>query len=383
MIAWLLVAWAIASVVVVDGLRLLAALVACRRRRAAPPTPLDGASIAVVCPFRGAEEGARSKHESLVDQRYRSLDVVFAAEAADDPGAVAVRAACAAAPERARFVVSGSDPRVLSGKARNMIAGWNATSAEFVAFCDADLALSADDVASCLPLFDAPRVGAVFVPCLFDARGPAGRLVMLTATVDASVLIRAAAAVDVLPFLQGGLMMIRRSALEAAGGIGVVADAISDDLRLARVLRRAGFVLRATARTLVHHTPKEGAGTWLARYHRWMVCQRTDAPAGFWLMLWLHPLVVPLLAAALAPARARWLLALAACALLVELAYSAWVDRRILRPLGLGLGARVLFRPVANLAHFAVCVGAVLYPIVHWRGRRYLLGTSPFKVTAV
>jgi GT2 family glycosyltransferase len=332
--------------------------------------------VAVVCPFRGAEHDAQRKHESLAAQRYASLEVVFAAESADDTGAVAVRAACAKSPARARFVVSGSDPRVLSGKARNMIAGWHATDAEFVAFCDADLALSPDDVASCLALFDAPRVGAVFVPCLFDARGAAGRLVMLTATVDASVLIRATAAGDGLPFLQGGLMMIRREALEAAGGIEVVADAISDDLRLARVLRQAGYVLRATGGTLVHRTPPESARAWLERYHRWMVCQRTEAPAGFWLMLCMHPLVVPLVGAALAPAHSRTLGAIAGLGLLVELAYTAWVDRRILQPLGLGLGARVFWRPLANLVHFVVCVAALVYPVVHWRGRRYVLGVS-------
>jgi hypothetical protein len=199
---------------------------------------------------------------------------------------------------------------------------------------------------------------------------------MLTATVDASVLIRATAASDGLPFLQGGLMMIRRSALEACGGIEVVADAISDDLRLARVLRQAGYVLRATEGTLVHHTPRESAGAWLERYHRWMVCQRTEAPVGFWLMLCLHPLVVPLLALAAAPEHATTLAAIAAGGLLVELAYSAWVDRRILRPLGLGLGARVLWRPLANLVHFAVCVAALAYPIVHWRGRRYVLAVD-------
>ncbi len=373
----LLLAWAALAVLVFHGLRLVATVIAARRAPAKLCPAADGASVTVVRPFIGIDEDGRAKHLTLLRQRYRPLEVVFACESEQDAGIPAVRAACDEERGRGRLVLAGSDASIGSGKARNMIAGWRASRSPLVAFCDADIALDPDDVGRCVALFEDPRVGAVFMPCLFDAPGIAGRLVMFTATVDSSVLVQAAARIDRLPLLQGGLMVIRRSALEAAGGIEVVADAIADDMRLGRVLRRAGFVLRATEQPIVHRSGREGPLAWAARYHRWMMCQRSEAPGGFWLMLALHPLVAPLLAALAVPAPLRpiaWtLLGLGS---LVELAYTAFVERRFLRPDGLRLGWWVLARPVADLAHFALCLAALVWPVVSWRGRRYFVGPS-------
>lgn len=368
MSAGLALAWALVAMLVAHGLRIASAVVASRRGRPASPCP--AARVAIVRPFRGLDEGALAKNLSLVHQA-PATEVLFVSESAADPGTGAARTACEAAPGRARWLASAGQVDALSGKAANMIVGYEATTAPFVAFCDSDLALAPDDVARCLALFDAPDVGAVFAPCLFDAGDAPGRLAMLLVTVDASVLVAAADRVGRLPFLQGGLMVIRRSALEAAGGIAQIADAVADDLRLGRLLRDAGFRLRATDRPLIHRSPPEGVRAWAARYHRWMVCQRSEAPAGFWLMWLCNPVVAPGVAA-LAGGTAA--VGLFVASLAIELGYTAVVERTALRPRGVRLGAWVLARPLADLLHFAFCTGALLYPRVHWRGRTYRLG---------
>jgi ceramide glucosyltransferase len=332
--------------------------------------------LVIVRPFRGADVDAKRKHETLVSQTYAPSEVIFVCDSPNDPGVPDAMAACALAPSRARLLFAAEDATVVSGKALNMIAAWNAApDAELVAFCDSDLALDPDDVGRCIALLDEdPRAGAAFVPCLFDAEGPIGRMIVLTATVDGSVFIRASGVRGDTPILQGGLVVVRRDALERAGGIRVVADAIADDLRLGRALREAGFTVRATTHEIVHSTPREGMLSWSERYHRWMTCQRTDNPRAFFAMLLLHPLVLPLVAAAASPTHRAAMLWATGVSAVFESLFTLGVERMLLRPRGIRLGAWILARPLATIVHFVFCVAALFYPIVTWRGRRYVVG---------
>ncbi len=367
--ATLLLAWALLAVVAAHGLRLVAFVVS-RLPGPKPATPSRGERVALVRPFRGLEPDALEKNRSLVHQRYAPLEVWFVAGSRDDAGAGAARAACREAPGRARFLAAGAGGPIVSGKARNMIAGWHASDAPFVAFCDSDLELAPDDVARCMALFDAPDVGAVFTPCFFDTDDFAGRLASLVATADASVLVAAGARTGKLNVLQGGLMVLRRSTVERCGGIELVADALADDLRLGRVLRRAGHRLRATSRPLVHRTSAEGTRAWISRYHRWMLCQKTEAPLAFWAMLLLNPTVVPL-AAVLVPGAGLAARTVLAAGLGGGIALTALVDRLVLRPAGIRLGRMVLLRPAADALHALACLGALVWPRFAWRGTTY------------
>ncbi len=267
MTAWFLEGWAIIAAVVTNGILLMAAISAASRpRKMAPLARPAGCPVLLVRPFRGLDDEARKKHATLLEQSYMPSSVRFVCASRTDPGLPAARAACLADPDRAScLVVEGYDD-VVSDKARNMIASWRSSSERFVAFCDSDLALEPDALAECMSKFDRDDVGAVFAHCVVDSPGPLGRISMLTLTADAYAFLIGCARFGAVPFLEGGLMVLRRAAVEQAGGIEMIAGAIGDDTRLGRRLRRAKFELRLAPFVIVHQSGAESPREWLSRY---------------------------------------------------------------------------------------------------------------------
>lgn len=349
------------------------------RLAADEPAPLtEGSALALVRPFRGADPDALRRHQTLLDQTYRPLEVILVCEQPDDPGVPAAREACQLAPGRARLVLATDAPPLMSGKVRNMIAGWRATEAPLVGFCDSDVALSPQDVAACVRELADPRVGAVSAHVVFQADGLLGRLGMLTTTADSCALLGAAARLGRGVVLQGGLMVFRRAALEAAGGLEPLGDTFADDARAGVLLRRGGWRIAVSRRPIQHRSPPEPAASWLARHHRWLVSRRRELPAAFAAELLLNATAAPAAAALLlagGPAGAL-ALGLLGASIAARTATTFYIDRVLLRRLGVRLGAWSLARPLADLLHFALCCGSLLIPLVVWRGRWFLVGPS-------
>lgn len=372
----LLVGWSVAAAFVTNAVLWGSTLLTCASRRRSPAPTAAMPAVTLIRPFRGLEEDALEKNLSLVRQSVPDLEVLFVCEDDDDPGLPAARKACEAAPERARVLIARDVPRVLSGKVRNMIAGWRASRAPLVAFCDADIHLEPDDLASCVRNFEDPSVGASWMFVVFEEEGLHGALWKLITVGDGLPVMSAAGRVGLRQSLQGGLMVLRRDALEAAGGVEQLGDTFADDVRAGRVLQRAGWRLRASERLLHHPSPREPLVQWLQRFHRWTLCFRCEEPLVFYAQLALHATAIPLLVTLLAwgsPGAAAAAAVLGASVLL-RTAGAFAADHLVLRPRGARLGATVLLRPFADLLFFVLGVAAIVFPFVRWRGRWYRVG---------
>jgi hypothetical protein len=338
------------------------------------PSPPDrigsgpSASVAVVRPLYGPDLSGGRNNASLLAQRIAGgVEFVFVASRQRDPGLMGARAAHGA-DRRASFLVSESLDDT-TDKAAGMAAGWRATTAPFVAFCDADVHLDPDDLAACLALFDADDVAGVFAPVLHVPTTGLQRLLAMVASGDKIVTVRALEGMGHLRLMEGGLMVLRREALEAAGSIEVLRETVADDLRLAAVLTAAGFRLRAGP--VIRHAQESCGAAELARqYHRWMLCQRVESPRLLVVQLGLHAVVAPLAAWALHPTSVP-AATLLAFSLLWRIAVTAAIERTHLRPHGVRLGWWVLLRPLADLLHVAACVAAFAVPSVRWGERTY------------
>lgn len=378
----MLLAWALGSAFVTNGLILWAVYVGAGMRRP-QASRQDAGRVAIVRPIRGIDDSALTKHRTLFEQDYGEIaEVVFVLESAADAGCEAATAACTLAPERARLVFSGEG--VGHGKTRNMIAGWRATRAPIVVFCDSDIALEPDDIGRCCALLADPGVGAAFTPSLFDAGGVAGRLAMLTATVDKYTLLLGAVHLNTVPVLEGGLMAVRRDAIEASGGIEGIADAIADDQRIGNLVRSAGYRLRAVTKPLIHTTPGERATAWARRYHRWMTCHRAEAPIAFSIQLLCNGVAVPLIAALAVPSGVHGVFAklILLASSTARIVVSLLAIRSLPELRRVNIGFWVIAKPLADLLHFGFCVAAVVYPRVQWRGYSYWVGKDG-RITSV
>lgn len=364
----LLLVWAAVSALLPSVLLSVALLLAIlrARRRIFVQTRL-GPSVHLVRPLCGREEAADEKNLSLLRQDYGPLTVSFVAESEHDLGLNDARRVCEA--EGRATCLTACDVSAVSGKARNMIAGWRSSTSELVGFCDSDIALSARDIGNCVSALLEARAAAAFAPCLFDAPGPWGRLAMHVATIDKYVLAEAGGALGLVPCMEGGLMLVSRSALDSAGGIEVITGTLADDLRIGRVLRAQGFRLGIAAAPVIHRSKSESARVWGRRYLRWSICRRTETPWFQLLALALNPVVIPLAVGVMCSSPQT--LALLAFGMVWRIGYSHVVSRLLLAPHGVQMRGWCWARPVTEILDAVFIALAFVTRSLIWRDRAY------------
>lgn len=364
-----LVVWAGIAVVMPTVLLSIAFVLAFARarRRRAIRTTTTGPSVHLVRPLCGREEGADAKNLSLLRQDYAPLTVAFVAESELDLGLKDARRICTA--EQRGICLTAHDGHAVSGKARNMIAGWRSSESDIVGFCDSDISLSEDDIGNCVTAISETRASAAFAPCLFDARGVWGRLAMHVATVDKYALAEAGAALGLVPCMEGGLMLVSRSALEAAGGIEIITQTLADDLRIGRALRQHGFRLGISATPVLHRSAPESATVWARRYLRWAICRRTEAPWFQVIALALNPILIPLFVAITCSSTST--LASLVAGILWRIGYSHAVSRFLLAPHGVRIQAWCWARPITEILDATFIALAFLTRSVTWRECAY------------
>ncbi|MDH3228706.1 MAG: glycosyltransferase [Alphaproteobacteria bacterium] len=378
MIDLALLIWSATAAVFANGMFVVALLVIGIKRRQKPSRRrrnLDGLpALTIVRPLRGLEENAEACHASLFEGLYKPAAVLFVAESFDDSAVEGVRPILERYPDRAQLLVSEPAPHILSAKVRNMIAGWEAARTPLVGFCDSDILLGREHLAACMEEFSEPLVSGASLPIQYVADGLFGRLSMLIMTIDNATLVRTASYTNFGSAILGGLMIFRRSSLDAVGGPAALGDALADDLRAGELLDRAGYRIRVADAVLVHHSGPESAWSVLARHHRWLTSIRTEVPLYFWCqVLLLNPIAPTIVAAGVLSiagshwATAAWGVFAGSAAARTATAFA--IDRALLRPQGVGLGAWCLARLPADIMYLLVLSMTLIFPFVYWRGR--------------
>lgn len=325
--------------------------------------------LAIIRPVRGVHPRSKAANRALVRQRYRGeLTWCFVATRSNDPGLEQARREHDGE-RNVGFGVSHARMDAID-KASNMIQGWKASRIPFVGFCDSDIELKPDALQRAMAAFDDPRVAAVFAPVLYRPSSLVQRISALVVSGDKLVTVRALDRVGLLAVMEGGLMIVRRSAVEQIGPIDeILSETIADDLRLATVLTGRGARIRV-ADPVVHPQNDAPLVDLLRQYHRWMVCVRSERPSILLVQVLLHPVAVPLLALLSAPtSRVAWTLLVITVSWRVAL--SVAIDRRIADADATRANAWCFARPIADLLHFSVGVAALAWPRVNWAGREY------------
>ncbi|MGZ3439177.1 MAG: glycosyltransferase [Polyangia bacterium] len=352
------------------------------RRRPEPPrkTLWHYPSVSVIRPVRGADVGARENFEAALDTGYPGeVETLFVFDDATDP---AYPYACRAAGRHpgARVLVAGPPPAGRTGKLNAMIVGLAAAKGELVAFGDSDTRPSRELLRLLVEaLLDDSRAGVSFAPAVVQrpprTAGDAGYALLINSWYGASAaMIREDGA---LPFIMGQLMLWRRSALDAIGGLAVADGQLVDDMYLGQKVVEAGLRNVMIDQPLQLTIGGMGFVEYARLMRRWLAFGRTGLPFRFNLFNGLRAAasMVALGAVALALGSGQF-----TAALVPALAVVAWVAStlRLHRLFG---GKPIPLRH-AWMA-FAVPVGGpiimasiLLHRRVAWRGRAYDLDAS-------
>ena len=339
-------------------------------------------SVTVIRPVRGVDPGLAVNARAALEQRYQGqLETLFVVDSDDAPERAVLESVIAEYPgANARVVVAGPRHRERTGKLHAMVEGLRQASfdAEFVCFADSDTRPTPEtlhQLASAV-LSDGD-VGAAFAPavCVNPAgfAGDVGYAYLLDALYGPQAAVTMAFK-DGLPFIMGQTMMLRREALDAAGGLDGSRGQLVDDMHIGARIAKAGYrnVLTATRLPIV----SEGISWsgYLSLGLRWMAFGRTGIPMSFngpsivWYVVFYGGLVGSIASLV----SGAWIGALLYLVLPVTVVASLEMLRR--RQGGAGTPLRLIWAAFATLFVLPFLYArAYLIRSVEWRGRVYRL----------
>jgi ceramide glucosyltransferase len=345
-------------------------------------------SVTVIRPVRGADVGARENFEAALDTGYPGeVETLFLFDDTDDPGypiarEVVERHRQLERPGKAEVWVSGTPPHGVTGKLHAMMVGEQMARGELVAFGDSDTRPDRDVLRVTVEeLLTTPGAGCAFPPVVVDGAplrsGDVGYAMLINAWYGPSVALAARGAGGVLPFIMGQLMVFRREALAAIGGVGCARGQLVDDMYIGTCVANAGFRNVMTQHPLRIATGGMTLSEFVLLFRRWLLFSRNGLPASFTWPMWVRGLEfwIGLLTAMLAIFTGHWLAALVPMVALASFAYSmARIGERFG---GAPIPPRWLFLPFAiPIIAPGVVLNTLYNKQVDWRGRAYELDTQ-------
>lgn len=233
---------------------------------AAGPTPSPPPRVAVIIPARDEAPTIGEAVASLLAQDYQGLAAVFVVDDNSTDGTAEAAAAGSAGDRRLHVVAGAPLAEGWSGKVWAMNQGVAAVresvpDAEYLLFTDADIAHAPAELSSLVRLAEAGDRDLVSLMVRLDTRGSWARLLIPAfvfffqklypfSWVASERRPTAAAA--------GGCMLVRRAALDVAGGLAAIQDRLIDDCALASLLKKRGAIWLGLARDTRSLRPYDG-----------------------------------------------------------------------------------------------------------------------------
>jgi ceramide glucosyltransferase len=359
-----------------------------RRRPEPPRRPLwHYPSVSVIRPVRGADVGARENFEAALDTGYPGdVETLFIFDDHDDPGLpiardVVRRHLAERRVGHAAVLVAGAPPPARTGKLNAMIVGAARARGSLIAFGDSDTRPDRDLLRTLVEtLMTTRRAGVAFAPVVIDdAPRAAGDVLyaLMQNALYAPLAARAAGASGELPFVMGQIMVWKREALDAIGGVASATGQLVDDMYLGRRAHEAGWKNLVVTRGLKVPTGGLTLRQFVPIYRRWMAFSRNGLPMSFTWPQWaLGGGFFVALATTLAAA-----LSSTPLAALAPLAAVVIFSASLLRLNRLFGGARIplvyAWTPAALLILSPfVLLATILRKRVGWRGRTYVVDAT-------
>jgi cellulose synthase/poly-beta-1,6-N-acetylglucosamine synthase-like glycosyltransferase len=284
--------------------------------RQAPPPPAESAPpVSAVVPLRGKTlDTLALLHLMAVSAPTADYELLLVLESERDPAYDAARQVAASYPGRARIVLSGP-PGCHADKLHKLNAGYRAARGDLIAFIDAQAQVSAGLWHAALAALQDRSVGAVFAPPLAvepEHRGESGlgaggeMLSALHLNHAQSAPIPFAAFGNRLNALANGFMVVRRRALDEAGGMLHLLDEGSEGISLGRTLRETGWRIAAIPVPALIVPERESFNEAVSRLRRHLIVSRAYSRPTFIAWPFTNPLTVGLLLGFITEREGRW-----------------------------------------------------------------------------
>jgi len=238
------------------------------RARDCTHAPSAAAGVSLVRPVCGMENYIEDTLRSAFHLGYPRYEIVFCAASAHDAAVPLVRELIAAHPHVAARLLIGNETISDNPKLNNVCKGWRAAAYDWIVMADSNVLMPRDYIERLLAAWRADT-GVVSSP---PAGGrPQGFWAELECAFLNTYQLRwqyTSAAIG-LGFAQGKSMLYRRSQIEQAGGIRLLAAEAAEDAATTKVVRDLGLRVRLVDAPFEQPLGCRSAGEVWARQLRW------------------------------------------------------------------------------------------------------------------
>jgi ceramide glucosyltransferase len=199
--------------------------------------------VSLVRPICGLENHIEETLESAFHLDYPRYEIIFCAAAASDSACALVRRLIADHPHVPARLLIGNDAISANPKLNNVYKGWRAAAYDRIVMADSNVLMPRDYIERLLAAWrtDTGLVSSPPVGCRPDGFWAELECAFLNTY---QVRWQYAAAAIGLGFAQGKSMLYRRSQIEAAGGIRLLAAEPAEDAATTKLMRAAGLRIR-------------------------------------------------------------------------------------------------------------------------------------------
>jgi ceramide glucosyltransferase len=277
-------------------------------------------SVTILKPIRGLEPQLAQNLRSFCRQDYPSFDVVFGVRERDDLALPLLRQIAEEFPGRTTVVVGDGTARCRNPKIATLLPMLEHATGEILVIADSDMRVTPDYLDAVAAAFADERVGAATAvyrgePAEPDLASALGAL-WITEQFAPSVLV--ANAVEPLTYCFGSTMAVRRTLLDAIGGLAALGDHLADDHQLGRLVTEQGRSVVLLPYVVANVVAERDLRELVEHEVRWARTIRSVRPASYLGILLTYPVPLALAHAALARDKRRARL-LYATALIVRL----------------------------------------------------------------
>ena len=332
-------------------------------------------AVAILKPLKGCDATSRESLQSWLRQNYSGpVQILFGVADENDPICEIVRALLAENPQADAQLVVCKNLRGVNAKAAKLAQLEKLAQHELIVICDADVRVPPDFLANLVaPLRDEKTA---LVNCFYRLANPvttAMRWEAVAVNADFWSQVLQAQMLKPLDFALGAAILVRRSALAAAGGFEALADCLADDYQLGnRVAKNKQRIALCPVVVECWDEPQNWTQVWKHQL-RWARTIRVCQPLPYFFSILSNASLWPLLWLSVSILSAKTVCAplLALTFLLVRIWQAQRLQRRFTPERNLVSPAWLV--PVRDLLNAAVWVCAFAGNTIEWRGRKMQL----------